>query len=213
MLAKINHIIFQPGVNGVLTLRDRIFHFIAVFVAILLLSAAGCATPARQAVLPWTSAQLVAEAAPHDQPGLWSDGETTLFAWPGEPAAPGIRLASLGGELKILRLGRVPRQVSLLRAADNNQHVLWLDQTLPGETHLASAVIQRDGTVLRAPGEISQRPASQYSAVEDAAGNALTLWIDTADRPAIYFQRLDGLGRPSQAIRLAAPASNPAIAI
>src|SRR5258708_2063978 len=208
MLATINHIIFQPAVNHYLTRRRGVF----AFVVILLLSACG-ATAVQQPLQPWTSAQLVAEAAPHDQPGLWSDGETTLLAWPGEPAAPGIRLAALGGQTKNLPLGRVPRQVRLLRAADNNLHVLWLDQTLPGETHLASAVIQRDGAVLRAPGEISQRPASQYSAVEDAAGDALTLWIDTADRPAIYFQRLDGLGRPSQAIRLAAPASNPAIAI
>src|SRR5258708_26715484 len=195
MLARINHIIFQPGVNGVLTLRDRLFHFIALFVAILLLSAlslsaAGCATPARQPILPWTSAQLVAEAAPHDQPGLWSDGETTLFAWPGEPAAPGIRLASLGGELKILRLGRVPRQVTLLRAADNNQHVLWLDQTLPGETHLAGAVIQRDRPGLRAPREITQRPAFQYSALADAAGDRRSVLLEMTARPALFFLRI-----------------------
>src|SRR5579859_6395634 len=127
MLARINHIIFQPGVNNRLTRRRGIFGFV-----VILLLSAGCAAPVQQPLQPWTSAQLVAEAAPHDQPGLWSDGETTLLAWPGEPAAPGIRLATLGGQPKILPLGRVPRQVSLLRAADNNQHVLWLDQTLPG---------------------------------------------------------------------------------
>src|ERR1700674_4528468 len=137
MFSRINHIIFQRAVNRGLTLQ----RVTITFVAILLLLAAGCSAPPKQPMAPWTNAQLVAEAAPHDQPGLWSDGETTLFAWPGEPAAPGIRLAALGGQPKVLPLGRVPRQISLLRAADNNLHVLWLDQTLPGETHLAGAVI------------------------------------------------------------------------
>src|SRR5579871_1267196 len=120
MLARVNHIIFQPGVNRAVTRERAICAVAARFVSLLLLSggllSAGCSTPVRQPLPPWTSAQLVAEAAPHDQPGLWSDGETTLLAWPGEPALPGIRLVAPGADPQKLPLGRVPRQVRLLRA-------------------------------------------------------------------------------------------------
>src|SRR5579859_3484508 len=116
---RIDHIIFQLWVNGhKYRMNSRKIHKFfgirqvarAVILACVVILSAGCApstSPANQPLPPWTDAHFVAQAAPHDQPALWSDGETTLLAWPGEPEAPGIRLADLGGTTKVLPLGRV----------------------------------------------------------------------------------------------------------
>src|SRR5262249_38149861 len=151
----------------------------------------------------------IAEAAPHDQPALWSNGEKTLIAWPGEPAAPGIRLVDVQepGKVQVLPLGRIPWQLSLLTAADGYLHILWLDQTIPGETHLVGAVIDTYGGVTRAPGIISTRSTAQYTAIAQQSGDLLTLWTDDGDRPALYMQKVDGQGRPGPERKLAQPAT------
>jgi hypothetical protein len=205
------HSMFQPEVNVFLTKC----HFPRRALVAIVFMLTACAPTLQVPHSPWHVLQEVAEAAPHDQPALWSDGEKTLIAWPGEPAAPGIRLADLQkpGEAKVLPLGRVPWQVSLLPAADGYLHILWLDQTLPGETHLVGALIDTYGGVIRSPGIISNRPTAQYTSVSQPSGDVLTLWTEVGDRPALYVQKVDGQGRPGQERRLAQPATNPGGAV
>src|SRR5262245_39422801 len=185
---------FQPEVNALKT-KHLILRGVLVSL-VLLLTACGSSLQVPQS--PWTVLQQVANAAPHDQPALWSNGEKTLIAWPGEPAAPGIRLVDTQkpGEPQVLPLGRVPWQISLLTASDGYLHILWLDQTIPGETHLVGALIDTYGGVTRPPGVISTRPTAQYAVIAEQSGNLVTLWTDDGDRPALYMQKVDGLGRP-----------------
>src|SRR5258708_25226173 len=61
-------------------------------------------------ISPWRTLRKLADAAPSDQVALWTDGDKTLVAWPGEPALPGIRLVVVNdNSVKNLALGRVPR--------------------------------------------------------------------------------------------------------
>src|SRR5258705_9780846 len=73
----------------------------------LLLTACASLSSVPPALAPWKVLGLLATAAPHDSPGLWTDGAKTLLAWPGEPSSPGIRLVDTNApdQVKVLTLG------------------------------------------------------------------------------------------------------------
>ncbi|MEP7284861.1 MAG: hypothetical protein ABI947_03730 [Chloroflexota bacterium] len=163
---------------------------------------------------PWHILRKISTAAPHDRPALWSDGVQTLLAWPGEPSAPGIRLDSPDWQtpVKILPLGRIPREVSLFAGLDGNLNLLWLDQTLPDQAQLVGALIATNGVVKRSPGVISNRAISHYTAISTKAGDVIALWVESGEKQGVFIQLIDGQGRPRQAVQLAKAGSNPAAA-
>ena len=173
---------------------------------------AGCATQRITGALPpWRIMTNVAETAPHDKPALWTDGTHTLLAWPGEPASPSIRLANVDspGRSRSLTLGRIPRDVSLFTAADGLLHLMWLDQTLPGQTQLVGALIDTEGNTQRIPGVISNRPAVHYAGISTPDHGVLTLW---AGEHELYAQTVDARGRPRPALRIARTGRRPVAA-
>jgi hypothetical protein len=170
---------------------------------------------------PFREIVKIVTAPPFDQPALWTNGDLTLMAWPGEPAAPGIRLINVEqantGETgqssaKVMPLGRVPYRVSLYAAESGFYHLLWLDQTLPNETQLAGSMISAEGEVMRDPGVLSKRPTAQYAAVPNAEGDLHILWVASDNDHSLFIQMLDRKGRIQQAIHLAKNASQPAAA-
>src|SRR5258708_21280572 len=100
-----------------------------------------------QPISPWRTLRKLADAAPSDQVALWTDGDKTLVAWPGEPALPGIRLLDVNAadSIKNLSLGRVPRHLAIYSAARSLLRIIWLDPTLPTQTHPASRRIPTAG--------------------------------------------------------------------
>jgi hypothetical protein len=108
-----------------------------------------------------------------------------------------------------LPLGRLPRDVSIYAAASGNYHLLWLDQTLPGETQLAASLVSSSGEVLRVPNVISNRPATTYSTAENGKGDLAIVWAAKATTPALYLQFVDSVGRVQQPTRLARSGMHP----
>jgi hypothetical protein len=158
----------------------------------------------------------VAETIPHEQPSLWADGTTTLITWPGDPSAPGIYLAgpARGGPLQPLRLGTLPRGLSVYPASGDRVQLLWLDQTLPDEAHLVGAVIRPDRQVERSQTPITNRPTLDYRAAATASGEIAVVWVEVGERSTVLFYReVDDAGMPHPPVRIAAPASYPRLAI
>src|SRR5258708_3789282 len=139
---------------------------------------------------PWRTVRKLAESAPSDQVALWTNGDKTLVAWPGEPALPGIRLVDVNAadSIKNLALGRVPRHLAIYSAADSLLHIIWLDQTLPGETHLASALITTSGEIAREPAVVSNKPTAEYSAAAAPSGDVVTAWTTSGNVSSLYLQ-------------------------
>src|SRR5450432_2238776 len=201
--------------------QNKTIHFLLFVLPLALpILLAGCAANGAEPALagpnlPWRTVRKVAEAAPGDQVALWTDGSKTLIAWPGEPALPGIRLVNINAPEQItnLALGRVPRQLHLFSADAGLLHIFWLDQTLPGETHLASALITTDGKIERGPEEVSNKPTAEYSAAAAPSGDVLTAWTTTDVASSLYIQLVDGAGRVHPSVHIAERANYPAVAI
>jgi hypothetical protein len=207
----------QRQVNQIQTCANRITESRrSVWYLILALLIASCASlpVVPPALAPWQVVNFLATAAPHDAPGLWTDGTKTLLAWPGEPSSPGIRLVdtSAPSHVNVLSLGRVPRSVSLFKADAGALHILWLDQTLPTQTELVGALIDTEGAIVRTPDSISKRRVTQYRAVSTSDGDVVTLWVEDRVPSSIYLQRVDSQGRAQQPVRIARTGTRPTLA-
>ncbi len=206
---------FQRSVNRSLT----VIHTARLIAALALIAVTShCARlPAGLDLLPpWHDAQLVAETIPHEQPSLWADGTTTLIAWPGDPSAPGIYLVdpARGGQPQPLKLGTIPRRMSVYPATGDRVQLLWLDQTLPDEAHLVGAVLGPDRQVERSQTPITNRPTLDYRAVATTSGEIAVIWVEAGERStALYYRQVDDAGLPHPPVRIAAPASFPRLAI
>ena len=168
---------FQRSVNHSLTL----IHTVRLIAALALIVVTGhCASPSAglDALPPWRETRVVAETVPHEQPSLWAGGTTTLIAWPGDPAAPGIYLVDLarGGQPQSLQLGTIPRRVSVYPASGDRVQLLWLDQTLSDEAHLVGAVLGPEHQIERSQTPITNRPTLDYRAVATASGEIDVVW-------------------------------------
>ena len=208
----------QPDYNQKQT-SNSVFRALFLFLCSVLLT--NCAADTGNvaqgvSISPWRTLRKLADVAPSDQVALWTDGDKTLVAWPGEPALPGIRIADVNAadnSAKNLALGRVPRHLAMYSAADTLLHILWLDQTLPGETHLASALITTSGEIAREPAVVSNKPTAEYSAAAAPSGDVLTAWTTSGNVSSLYLQLVDGAGRAHPSVYIAERASYPAVAI
>jgi hypothetical protein len=206
---------FQRSVNRSLTVI-RAARLIAALGLIAVTSHCARLPAGLDLLPPWREARLVAETIPHEQPSLWADGTTTLIAWPGDPSAPGVYLAdpTRGGQPQPLKLGTLPRRMSVYPASGDRAQLLWLDQTLPDEAHLVGAVIGPDRQVERSQTPITNRPTLDYRAAATASGEIGVVWVEMGERSTVlYYRQVDDAGLPHPPVRIAAPASYPRLAI
>jgi len=174
------------------------------FLAILILVMNGCSSAATTLNPPWRTLRAINNVTPHDQPALQLVGTTPLFAWPGDPAVTQLRLVDTArsNDPVVLPIGSTPRHVLLYPAGGSNLQILWLDETLPGESRLFSAILDANRAVERGPNLISNRPTQDYSATVMPAGDLVVFWMEANNGP-LYAQFIDTSGRPRPPLRLA----------
>ncbi|MCC7449766.1 MAG: hypothetical protein IT324_20265 [Anaerolineae bacterium] len=164
----------------------------------------GCGSTVTTVYAPWRTWRAFSSVTPHDQPVLQLIGTTPLVAWPGDPVVTQLRLidASRSNDPIVLPLGSTPRRVSLYPAGRSNLQILWLDETLPGESRLFSAILGVNRAVERGPNLISNRPTLDYSATLMPSGDLVVFWMEANNGP-LYAQFIDTSGRPRPPLRLA----------
>ncbi len=185
-------------------------HCLALAFLILVITS-GCSGAAVTPYPSWRALRRIDKVTPHDQPALQLVGTTPIFAWPGDPAVPQLRLLDLNraSDPLVLPIGSTSRHVSLYPAAGSNLQILWLDETLPGESRLFSAILDANRNVERGPNVISNRPTLDYSATLMPSGDLVVLWMEANDGP-LYAQFVDTDGRPRPPLRLADSGRYPA---
>jgi hypothetical protein len=180
----------------------------------LLMVLTQCSTPAPiRPLSPWLKIQKVADTPPVEQPALWISDDTVKLAWPGDPAAPGIQVATLDTPSKTVSLSIAPQQVSLIPAQDEQMLMLWLEPTLPGELRLVNVLLNEHYEVERGQVTASTRSTLRYIAVATPLHNTIILWIEAnQNHTPLYAQLIDGQGRPRPPLLIAEEAVYPAAA-
>lgn len=110
-----------------------------------------------------------------------------------------------------LPLGRIPRQISLIPASFTDYHLLWLDQTLPETTQLAGALISERGEIKRPPTVISPQGTRDYQVARNRDGGLVVMWVEASERAGLFIQRIDGVGRAYEPLRITQQAQFPAL--
>ncbi len=142
------------------------------------------------------------------------------FGWIGSDAAgvhQDVRMLA-GGKLSpaaALPLDPVqPRDLRMIRLTDDTTLLLYLDgYTVNGETdtRLFSAVVGRDTSLKFGPVPVSHEATLNYAVDRLRDGQVWVIWTGgLIAEPALYLQRLDHLGRPRPAARLAEDVGNAA---
>lgn len=180
---------------------------------------ASCATADGSTASHWPQQRITQQIIPQEGIAHWLAGDTPMLAWIGDPARPNLRLHAVtdASDPRLLPLGITPRRLSAFALADGWTQLLWLDQTLPGETQLIGGTLNAAGEVERGPTEISLTRTVDYAAALTPASAVIVLWatpMRTAqrDRTAIYMQVIDKTGRPLPATKLTDNGAFPAVA-
>lgn len=171
---------------------------------LLLVITNGCGGAGVALYPPWRTLRIINNATPHDQPALQLVGTMPLIAWPGDPAVPQLRVVdgARPNDPLTLPIGSTPRHVALYPADGSNLQFLWLDETLPGESRLFSAILDANRTLERGPNLISNRPTLDYNAAILPSGDLVVFWVE-ANNGLLYAQFVDTSGRPRPPLRLA----------
>jgi hypothetical protein len=170
-------------------------------------------------MLHWSQERIMQRIIPQEGIAHWLAGDRPLLAWIGDPARPNLRLRAVPdtGEPRLLPLGITPRRLIAVPLADGWTQLLWLDQTLPGETQLIGGTLNAMGEVERGPTEISLTRTIDYVATRTPASAVIVLWATPVpttqrDQSALYMQVLDQTGRPLPATKLTDNGAFPALA-
>jgi len=165
-------------------------------------------------VSPWRLARSIRPTTAVDGVSLWEStnrsNAESLLIWPGDPSMPNLRLWNFNADPTPLPLGIRPGQVTLYPLAGGNYQVLWLDQTLPGQSQLVGGTFGADHEVTRGPTEIARHPVIEYYAVPTPGGDLIAVWSE-AGTPLtpIYATLIDSIGRPREPILLARNGRHP----
>jgi hypothetical protein len=211
---KTHHNIPKQFINRKLTNGQSLLTTLILLLG--LLNACGSSVTSPVPLAPWHVVVPIAESNPHESTALWTDSDLKLVAWPASPLPSGIQWLSVDSNMtsptvKSLQLGRTPRQMSIFKAANESYHLLWLDQTLPGETQLAASLVNAAGEVQRVPSVVSNRPTTTYSAGQNVDGDLAILSLTKANTSTLYLQSIDRFGRAQPAIRITRAAKFPAL--
>jgi len=120
----------------------------------------------------------------------WTDGAGLYL---GQVAAAGVAAPA-----QALPSGtRSPWNPVLMPAPDDGWHLIWQDLDLFSEPHLYSARLHSDGTLLRGPIQLSQKPVSAVSISPGYGLDVILVWADASPQPDLHGTRLDTQGRPT----------------
>lgn len=157
---------------------------------------------------------------PQKQPALWIHVQTPILGWVSGITNPHLALAGFWttdstktDDPLLVALGTTPRDLTIYPARNGRFQLLWIDQTLPGQSQLVGAVLDSDGQIYRGLTVISSRSVLGYQAVINPDGGLLIFWVEAATPTTpLYVQEIDSEGRPRQARRIAASARHPSAA-
>jgi hypothetical protein len=191
-----------------------------IFTLILLVMLAACGAnpplppPTSPVIEGWPTQAQRSIDGPAQHVAFIAEGGQAWQAWPGPPDQPNIRLANgPNTEARLLPLGIAPRALSLWPLSNGWLQLLWLDQTLKGRSELVGGTLDAEGNLQRGPTSLARANVLEYTALADPNGDLLVVWAQSEGdlATALYAARIDGLGRPRAAVRLASDARFPAL--
>lgn len=172
---------------------------LAIMLATFMLMACQPAPLPYPGIAPWSDGLVIGQARRLDAPAVVWNGQAWLTAWAdaGTLFVRQVWPEQTSAAPSPLLTDRQPWAPVLLPATDGEWHLLWKEADSLEQTHLLSAHLQADGTLLRGPMPVTADATGASAAAPDGGGGVVILWTATGgDRPALYGQQLDAQSRP-----------------
>ncbi len=165
-------------------------------------------TPVPQSV--WGDIVTIGQAPYAPAPNLISNGGNVLMGWIGADETRVFQAlrhwhdGSLDSAVIPVLDVQAPFDQRIFEADNDGIHILWMDiESQSEQIRLFSAYLDNTLTTVIAPPSFVSQQVTHYTAIHDIEGALWVVWSGgLLSEPALYYVRIDGLGRPMFAERL-----------